>query len=177
MSKRCLNILDIEICDRLHLKGYDDPNVQSLLEEIKKFISGNNYEAYVFGGILDKPETAGTWDIDMCITGAYDPPKIHKMIHHILSTGAKRNIFVDVYYCRINEARKVYNSIVLKKYNNIKISKHQIHCAETNPIGYISFEDQGVWKDSLFVRQTSLPSKKQIKRLDWGISPSIIKLV
>ena len=71
----------------------------------------------------------------------------------------------------------MYNNIVLKKYNNIKISKHQIHCAETNPIGYISFEDQGVWKDSLFVRQTSLPSKKQIKRLGWGISPSIIKLV
>ena len=104
MSKRCLNILDIEICDRLHLKGYEDPNVQSLLEEIKKFISGNNYEAYVFGGILDKPKTVGTWDIDMCITGAYDPPKIHKMIHHILSTGAKLNIFIDVYYCRIKEA-------------------------------------------------------------------------
>jgi len=76
------------------LYSLDDPNIKKVLDCIE-FMDWKDYQLWVHGAILmDRV----THDLDLTITGPYDPPRINFMLETIIACGFAHGVYVDVKY-------------------------------------------------------------------------------
>ena len=75
--------------------GPNHPLIQKIIKEIREIPNINVFDVFITGGIL---EDWITWDLDVILTGSYQPKHLIKILRDIVKIGFDYHIYIDVVF-------------------------------------------------------------------------------
>jgi hypothetical protein len=149
----------------LAVPNVSHPLYNALMDEIKAIEHINNgFNLYVFGGIL---ENWTSWDIDMAITGEYNPVILKDLMHRILEISFNRAIYIDLKYI-LNRNVFDFNEWLLDEDLNM-LEYQVVEYSDSFVKNGVSQEFNNIeLKDGLWHRTIYLPSSKQLTKYEQG---------
>lgn len=110
------------------------------------------YHAWICGGILEYRDTQ---DLDVILTGPYNPDRINFLLKEIVLLGFTRKVFIDVKYSVSGEL------FVPSQYNPDMGQKPYLYATYKPKIEYNNREFEfGIWRDGLWQSTQRLPLTK-----------------
>lgn len=149
MYRRKITYGDFTNIEWRTLKGL--PSVAKQLRSIQALV-GPEYSAWIVGGILEYRETG---DLDVILTGPYNPERINFLLKEIVLLGFASKVFIDVKYSLSGE-------LFIPSQYNIDIGKKTYLYATYAPeieINNRRFQF-GIEKDGLWQSTQRLPLTK-----------------
>ena len=133
------------------LYGLDDPNIQKLFDCID-FMDWSEYQLWVHGGIMMNKMTG---DLDLTITGPYQPDRINFMLETIVACGFAHGVYVDVKYLVDGEIFD-YQTWLDEGYEVCNLYATYKPVIQVNGINF----EYGTEMDGLWVAEQCHPMKK-----------------
>jgi len=149
----------------LGISDISHPLFKSLITDLKRIEHfKNGYNLYIFGGIL---EDWLSWDIDMAITGEYNPVILKDLMHRILEISFNRAIYIDLKYI-LNRNVFDFNEWLLDEDLNM-LEYQVVEYSDSFVKNGVSQEFNKIEpKDGLWHRTIYLPSSKQLSKYEQG---------
>ena len=141
--------------------GPNHPLIQKIIKEIQEIPNINVFDVFITGGIL---EDWITWDLDVILTGSYQPKHLIKILRDIVKIGFDNHTYIDVVF------KETLWRIDLMKPESLNEDKSWIW--EYSNI----FKKNDEWirkyqfypENGLFKRYNVLPFKKHLDKISEG---------
>lgn len=79
----------------LGIGGPEHPIIKKIIYEIQSLPNIDDFDVFITGGIL---EDWVTWDLDVVVTGNFNPIKLRSILREIVKIGFNNQVYIDVVF-------------------------------------------------------------------------------